>query len=695
MTSVSPHLPETLFSSQSQVSKVGGRLQAFWKVWEQLGADPWVVSTLREGYNIEFESPPPLTNHPIFGLNSDHPQVNVEIQKMIDKGALELVHNIQSPGFYSRIFVVPKKTGDLRPVIDLKALNVFLKAKPFKMETPQTIRRSLKKGMWVFSIDLKDAYFHIPIHPASRKFLRITMGNQVFQFKALPFGISSAPWLFTKIFKQIAVILRSRNVYIHQYLDDWLNKQWSKEQSLLDRQRTLELCLQAGCIINWDKSDLEPTQHFDFVGVHFDLEEDLVRPSQDKLHRVQEKAKSFIHNKFVPAQEWESLLGLLNQLEAYVPWGKIHIRPIQYNLHALFRPQVDQHFIPVPVWFQTLKAIQWWINQDNFFKGCPIHPVPYQYRICTDASLEGWGAHMDQNKVFGSWSQQEVSLHINVLELRAVRLALLHFNLPNQSVILVSSDNSTVVAYINKQGGTRSQTLMEETYLLFNLLQSREWSLRASYLPGAKNVIADALSRRNQVIPSEWSLHPLIVKRIFKVWQTPLIDLFATKRNTKLPLYISPVPDPEAWAEDALSVSWKGLLGYAYPPPAIMSKVLEKILLEECQVILIASAWPTQSWFNLLLDLSIDHPLRLPVTEDLLKQTDKPMFHSNPGHLKLHAWNLQGGICKNKVIPVNYQTESWVHKDLPQEKFMELDGQSFVLGVSPNRKILSRPLPLL
>ena len=472
--SPAPHLPEVLFSTQEQVAQVGGRLQNFWKVWQQLGADPWVVSTIREGYAIEFLQSPPLSSTPIYNLNSQHPQVRVEIEKMIQKGALEKVQNPNSPGFYSRIFVVPKKTGDLRPVIDLKLLNTFLKPKPFKMETPQSIRRGLKKGMWVFSIDLKDAYFHIPIHPASRKYLRICLDQDVYQFRALPFGISSAPWLFTKIFKQIAVILRNRNISIHQYLDDWLNKQWSLQESLRDRECTLQICQKAGCIINWDKSDLEPTQKFVFVGVQFDLKEDLVSPAEEKWSRLQNKAKTFLQDKLVPAQSWESLLGLLNQLEEYVPWGKIHIRPIQYNLHHCYSPKNHPHHHPVPVWQQTIAALQWWIDKNNFFKGLPIHSPQYQYRICTDASMEGWGAHLGQSKIYGSWSQLEKSFHINRLEMRAVRLALIEFDLPPHSIILVSSDNATTVAYINKQGGTRSLSLMRETYLLFNLLQSKD-----------------------------------------------------------------------------------------------------------------------------------------------------------------------------------------------------------------------------
>ena len=302
-------------------------------------------------------------------------------------------------------------------------------------------------------------------------------------------------------------------------------------------------------------------------------------------------------------------------------------------------------------------------------------------RIGTNREYLGYGPN--KRSLYTSYSRDESS-----------QIGSHTLQLSPKASILVNSDNSTVVAYINKQGGTRSVSLMKETYLLFDFLQSHQLLLRASYLPGAKNVIADSLSRRNQVLPSEWTLHPQIVHRIFSHWETPQIDLFATKRNTKLPLYVSPVPDQDAWAEDALSISWKGLIAYAYPPPSIMNKVMEKILQEECRVILIASAWPTQPWYTLLLDLSVDHPLRLPITQDLLKQTDKPFFHSNPAHLKLHAWKLQGGNSRNRDSPAKSLLDSWNLKDLPPEESMAHDGQTFVLGVNLNRKILSKPLPL-
>ena len=92
------------------------------------------------------------------------------IQSLLSKNAIERVENVKSLGFYSRLFLVPSQRW--RPVIDLSRLNTFLHVEKFKMETPESIRTSLVPGEWVSSIDLSDAYLHIPIHPNSRKYLR-------------------------------------------------------------------------------------------------------------------------------------------------------------------------------------------------------------------------------------------------------------------------------------------------------------------------------------------------------------------------------------------------------------------------------------------------------------------------------------------------------------------------------------------
>ena len=104
---------------------------------------------------------------------------------------------------YSRLFVTPKVTGGWRPVIDLSRLNGFVDVSHFHMETTQTVLQSLQEGDWLVSLDLQDAYLQVPVHPSSCRYLRFCVGKSVYQFRALCFGLSTAPQVFTRIMARL------------------------------------------------------------------------------------------------------------------------------------------------------------------------------------------------------------------------------------------------------------------------------------------------------------------------------------------------------------------------------------------------------------------------------------------------------------------------------------------------------------
>ena len=230
------------------------------------------------------------------------------------------------------------------------------------------------------------------------------------------------------------------------------------------------------------------------------------------------------------------------------------MRPFQFHLKEHWR--YPQSLDSLLSWTEAIAAhLDWWQNPSNVIKGADLHPKDHSIQLFTDASNEGWGAHLDQNSTKGLWSDREKRLHINVLELKAVSLALRNFKdqCQNQTV-LVATDNSTVVAYINKQGGTHSAEMCALLWKIMTWCHHYHITLKARHIPGCLNVMADLLSRSYQVQSIEWSLHPQVFKQICQKWFTPHVDLFATHLNHKLPLYVSPVPDPKAWDIDALNI---------------------------------------------------------------------------------------------------------------------------------------------
>ena len=641
-------------------------------------AHPRVVSLLQHGYRLDFNFLPKLSKIPL--ILSEYHNKNKDgalqeaVQAMLTKKAIVPVKKLTTLGYYSRLFLVPKPMNRWRPVIDLSMLNLHLHVPTFKIETAESIRKSIRKGEWVISIDLTDAYFHVPIHPQSQKYLRFQTKKGVFQFQALPFGVATAPLEFTRIVKEVKLIAQARNLRIHQYLDDWLLRSPSKDQCLKDSEKLVQLVQELGWLINFQKSELIPTQKLDFLGYHFDLQRGLVFPTQKKLDRLNAQTVSIRKSLVLTPRKLMSLIGTLASLEKTVPLGRLHMRPFQWYLksHWKFPQSLD---IRIPVTGNFLKHLKWWEDIKNLMAGAPIHPQVHNTLVFTDASQKGWGAHLNEIVLSGLWSNKEAQLHINVLELKAVLLALKGFqeHLQGQTV-LICSDNSTVVSYLNKEGGTHSIEMCALIWRILAFTNSRRIQIRARHVPGSLNVIADSLSRRDKVIQTEWSLHQQIFNQICKVWHTPMVDLFATHLNYKLPIYVSPVPDRKAWKIDALNICWEGLDGYVFCPVAILPQVIQKIITYPCRMIVLAPGWPGMPWFWDLVDLSTRVPLQLPHWKTLLKQPHSNRFHNNVEYLNLHVWLLDS---RNPILEdshLRWQKELRHLRGNPQEKSINQGG---------------------
>ena len=573
---------------------VGARLHQCWQKWEALGSSPKVVTTLREGYTLPFRFRPNLTRSPTVISNyhnSAKQSFLVEaMYQLINKNAVGPVENQNSLGFYNRLFLVPKPNNRWRPVLDLSTLNTFLNTRSFKMETPETIRTSLQAGEWVTSIDFKDAYFHIPIHSQSRKYMRFHLQGRSYQFKALPFGLSTAPMEFTVVAKEVKLMARQRGIRIHQYLDDWLVRASTHDTCLQQTQTLVTLCQELGWLVNKEKSELALKQVFNFVGYQFDLKEGKVRPTTERWQTLTDKIRSILSDPVCPVREFMSLIGLLTATEKQVHLGQLHMRPIQWHLKNNWRvPESLEKVIPVP---NSLHPhLRWWLEESNVLLGQPLHPLKHALQIFTDALR---GTHLDEHTARGTWSLLESKLHINHLELKAVFLALKEFQtLCCSKTVLIATNNTTVVAYINKEGGMKSGFLCALLWRILSWCTRQQVTLRARHIPGRLNVIADKLSRLGQTIQTEWSLHPEVFQAICSRWHQPQVDLFATRFNNKLPQFVSPVSEPHAWAVDELSLSWEDLDLYTFPPAAILGQVVEKLQDYPCnRIILIAPGWP-------------------------------------------------------------------------------------------------------
>ncbi len=146
-----------------------------------------------------------------------------EVKALLEKRAIEYVpHSNRETGFYSRYFIVPKKDGGLRPILDLRVLNDSVMQLKFKMLTLRQIVPQIRSEDWFVTIDLKEAYFHLSILPRHRKFLRFAFGGKAYRYQVLPFGLALSLCIFTKCLDAALVPLRLQDIRIMNYIDDWL-----------------------------------------------------------------------------------------------------------------------------------------------------------------------------------------------------------------------------------------------------------------------------------------------------------------------------------------------------------------------------------------------------------------------------------------------------------------------------------------
>lgn len=195
-------------------------------------------------------------------------------------------------------------------------------------------------------------------------------------------------------------------------------------------------------------------------------------------------------------------------------------------------------------------------------------------------------------------------------------------------------------AHINRQGVTRSKSLMSETELLFKWSQTNLLSIRSEHINESLNTRADWLSRQD-IDQSEWQLHPQVFHMVTHKLRTPLVDLFASPINNQLPRFFSRFLTQGAEQMDALHAPWPDGTLYAFPPTSMINKCLKKARKERATIILIAPYWPRRPWFSEILTMAQDS-LKLPLRPDLLSQGQ--FHHPDPAWLNLHAWRLNAKI---------------------------------------------------
>ncbi|XP_068209145.1 uncharacterized protein [Palaemon carinicauda] len=531
------------------------------------------------------------------------------------------------------------------------------------METPRSVLLAVRRNDWLFSLDLKDAYLQVPIHPQSRHLLRICWEQEVWQFKALCFGLTTAPQVFTRLMAPVGAAFHKRGIRMVRYLDDWLFLSSSEQGAIYTRDVVLRLCNKLGIQINLEKSTLIPSQVSIYLGMKIDSSILKAFPTQDRIQTIQECIKLFLTTNAPPAKLWMRLIGLLSSLILLVPRGRRRIRPLQHQLHNLW-DQEDHHF-----------QVQWTetIRQSNL--------------VVQSSELES------RSSIVNSSSRYHVVFRCFGFRMGGI----------NRGPVRVRDMDSTGIGGIYQLERTQSNTacsLSLQPSVPFKSRRSVRRQLDGYFLhkEGRRDEVPEAGQScprdsglgRGKERDTHASVHHGQGERDSRCSESKGSDLklrmdhsSASGRRFGSSLasnsgYVCHRNEPQTSGllqsshrsrisgTDAMLQDWRHLQGYAFPPFPLIRNILNKLRESTgCSLTLVTPFWPQKDWFVDLLELSVDTPRRLPVRRDLLKQPHRHVFHLRPQALQLTAWRLSADLPGLEESPGRWPNKLPSLEDLP------------------------------
>ena len=384
--------------------------------------------------------------------------------------------------------------------------------------------------------------------------MRFLWEGKLYQFAALPFGLASAPRLFTKLMKPVVAILRSIGVRLLIYLDDIILFNQCPNQLLVDMNSLVFLLRNLGLVVNDNKSIMTPVTQIEYLGMTIDsVKMELALPSA-KVQAIIAQCRELRAQKTVTIQALARIIGTLTStVQAILP------APLYYRHMQLLRTKalarISSYATKIDLDQGSRTELTWWIDHLKQWNGRSLISPGPDMVIQTDASKKGWGAYregpVNAQRFNGLWSMQESKLQINLLELRAAEFAVKALSRERLNLhIHLKMDNVSALTHINKMGGARSRELIDATKSLWEYCLTRNITLTAEFLPGVRNTEADKLSREFND-SSNRKLSPGVFKQLVRKWGQIDLDLFADRLNAQTRRYYSWKPDPLAAGMDA------------------------------------------------------------------------------------------------------------------------------------------------
>ena len=449
----------------------------------------------------------------------------------------------------------------------------------------------------MFSFDLKSGYHHVDIAKEHWKYLGFAWGNQFYVFTVLPFGLSSACYIFTKLVRPLVKYWRAKGLRILVYLDDGLCAVGGESNALEASLLVCSTLEQAGFVANTAKSIWTPTQRLQWLGFVIDLSKGHIEVPGDKVATLRKKLQAIYGLKKVQARQLASVVGsIISMSLAIGPVSRFMTR----SMYAVLESRLS--------WCDSLDISQDARQELEFWKACltdyncqPIWHSPSAVRVVySDASDTGYGGYVVEHGpcvTYGQWEENEACQSSTWRELAAVlRVITAVADKLVNSRVRWFTDNQNVSRIL--QIGSKKPSLHSLALKVFSLVVQHQIRLEPEWIPRDLNERADYLSRI--IDYDDWQLNPLIFAELDIAWGPHSVDRFASFQNCQIDRFNSRCWNPGSEAVDAFTVNWSVEINWWCPPIALIPRVIRHAQVCEAKGTLIVPLWPSAPFWPLL-----------------------------------------------------------------------------------------------
>jgi hypothetical protein len=448
------------------------------------------------------------------------------------------------------------------------------------------------RGEYFITFDLKSGYHHVDIHPDFWTYLGFSwsLGKKrvFYMFRVLPFGLSSACYVFTKVLRPLVKRWRDKGIRAIIYIDDGIVAAKSREQCLMDQQLVTSDLDLAGFILNISKLRLEPHQLGGWLGFIIDLCKGNFHVPEEKIDGIKSSIREAYVQSHVLVKCLASIVGkIISMTLAIGPVSRLRTRALYTAINSR-RSWCDR----VSLSQNAKEELEFWCRNINFLNGKPIWFNPGATRIVySDASDSGYGGYVVElgpEVAHGQWSEAEALLSSTWRELKAVYLVLMSFaeKLAGHRVKWFT-DNQGVMYIIC--AGSKKEHLQEGAIQIFNVCLSNNIKLEVEWIPRSENEYADVISRI--IDYDDWSLNPQLFLFLDANWGTHTIDCFASPENAQLPRFHSWFWSPGSVAVNTFTVNWGEEVNWWVPPLHLVCHTISHALNCKAKGTLVVPMW--------------------------------------------------------------------------------------------------------